>query len=319
MKSSALWHLNKSLSSIKQETLPILHPSEVLIESQYSLISTGTEKLVASGKVPPSMKEKMRVPFMGGDFHFPIKYGYSLVGQVLSKGAYQDQLVHLLHPHQNKLITDNQSFSLIPKNIPAKRAALASNMETAINAIWDAHISLGDKVLLVGFGMIGGLIARVLSLMPTVEINILETNPYRLQLAKEMGFNTAISHEAYDVSFHTSGTSMGLQKAIEAVGMEGKIIELSWYGTQSVTLQLGADFHQQRKQLISSQVGHIPFYKSARWDFKRRKELVFKLLENPLFDQHISHEIKFEETPEFFKQLRNDAVKNKGLGWVIKY
>jgi len=101
--------------------------------------------------------------------------------------------------------------------------------------------------------------------------------------------------------------------------MEGKIIELSWYGTKSVQLNLGGDFHYQRKQIISSQVGQVPFEKSARWNYQRRKETVWELLKNPLFDAHITHEIPFTESPAFFDKLRNGEVQNEGLGWVIRY
>ena len=320
MKSTALWHLSPSKSSLQQEELATPLPSQLILKSLYSLVSTGTEKLVASGQVPPSMHQLMRVPSMGGDFGFPVKYGYSLVGQVASAGALKGQLIHLLHPHQGSLLVDSANISFVPKGIPAKRAALASNIETALNAIWDSGVSVGDKVVVCGFGMIGGLVARLLSLMPAVEVVVLEKNAYRIAQATQMGFITNPNTlQNFDYSFHTSGSSAGLQACIEAVGMEGKIIELSWYGTQSVQLQLGADFHYHRKQIISSQVGHVPFAKNARWDYQRRKQVVWELLKNPVFDAHITHEIAFADSPAFFEALRGGSLLNEGLGWVIKY
>ncbi len=320
MIANSLWHISKAASKLQKKPLEQLGNDFFLIKGLYSLISTGTERLVASGKVPRSMHQSMAVPNMGGDFDFPIKYGYSLVGQVLSKGDMEGQLVHLLHPHQDLLQAEKKSFSIVPKGIPAKRAALASNVETALNAVWDSGVSVGDKVVVCGFGMIGGLVARVLSFMPAVEVVILEKNKYRIQQATQMGFTVNPSDlENYDYSFHTSGSSAGLQTCIEAVGMEGKIIELSWYGTKAVDLQLGASFHQQRKQIISSQVGHIPFSKSARWNYQRRKAVVWELLKNQVFDAHITEEIPFANSPAFFEELRGGEILNKGLGWVIKY
>ncbi len=320
MQTTALWHISSSKSSLQQEELVSPLPSQLLLKSLYSLVSTGTERLVANGQVPAAMHQLMRVPSMGGDFGFPVKYGYSLVGAITTKGQYQGQLVHLLHPHQSTLIIDSANIDLVPKEIPAKRAALASNIETALNAIWDSGVSVGDKVVVCGFGMIGGLVARLLSLMPAVEVVVLEKNGYRIAQATQMGFSTNPNTlQNFDYSFHTSGSSAGLQACIEAVGMEGKVIELSWYGTKSVQLQLGADFHYHRKQIISSQVGHVPFSKNARWDYQRRKQVVWELLKNPVFDAHITHEIPFVESPAFFEALRGGTLLNEGLGWVIKY
>lgn len=320
MLATSLWHTSTTSSNLQKASLKEFGTDYLLIKSRYSLISTGTERLVAMGKVPSSMHESMVVPSMGGSFEFPIKYGYSLVGQIENDQHLAGQLVHLLHPHQDLLTIDKQSISIVPQGIPAKRAALASNMETALNAVWDSGVSVGDKAIVCGFGMIGGLVARVLSLIAAVDVIVLETNEYRIAQAQKMGFTTNPDKlENFDCSFHTSGTSGGLQACIDGVGMEGKIIELSWYGTKSVEVKLGASFHQQRKQIISSQVGQVPFSKSARWNYKRRKEIVWDLLKNPLFDAHITEEIPFAESPAFFDQLRTEAVLNTGLGWVIKY
>jgi len=320
MQATSLWHISPTASELQSEKLATPTDNKLIIKSLYSLVSTGTERLVASGLVPPSMHQLMQVPSMGGDFNFPVKYGYSLVGKVVSKGDLEGRLVHLLHPHQNQLITDSSAISLLSKAIPAKRAALASNMETALNAVWDSGVSVGDKVVVCGFGMIGGLVARLLALMPAVEVVVLEKNAYRIAQATKMGFTVNPSTlQNFDCSFHTSGSSVGLQTCIEAVGMEGKIIELSWYGTKSVQLQLGADFHYHRKQLISSQVGHVPFAKNARWDYARRKAVVWELLQNQVFDAHITDEVAFADGPAFFTDLRSGDLLDAGLGWVIRY
>lgn len=319
--SRSLWHISKNDSVLKEETITDIPEGFVLVKSLFSLISTGTERLVASGAVPVDLHESMKVPYMGGGFEFPVKYGYSLVGEVLSKGhPLTGRLVHAMHPHQDFCRFKETDLFLIPEEVSPQRATLAGNLETAVNAIWDAWVSIGDRVLVIGFGMIGSLVARVLSLIPAVEVHVLENNPIRMEAAVRMGFKAikkAEIHNNYDLAFHTSSSGEGLQTCIDAVGKEGKIIELSWYGNKAVEIKLGSGFHIDRKQLISSQVSNIPAYKSARWDFQRRKALVFELLKNPLFDQHISHVIGLEESPLFFQNLRNQMPE--GIGYAIGY
>lgn len=320
MNRAALWHISSESSQLKK-IIASKKESFLEVKSSYSLISTGTEYLVASGQVPPTLFQSMKIPNMRGGFEFPLTYGYSLVGIVENDGAFNGKKVHLLHPHQNYCQVSSEEIFLIPENVPEKRATLASNLETALTATWDANVQIGDQVLIVGFGMIGALIGRLLSFMPSVEVTVLETNAYRQSFAKKMGFSVFTElpkKNIFDLSFHTSGTNDGLQSAINGLGMEGKMIELSWYGIKKSTISLGSDFHQKRQQIISSQVGHIPANKSARWDYTRRKEVVFKLLANPIFDEHITHEILFAESPVFFHQLRNRQLE-EGLGWCINY
>ncbi len=317
----SLWHLPNHQSAIKEEPLKNIPSFFCEIQSHFSLISTGTERLVARGEVPESIYEDMKVPYMGGTFQFPVKYGYSIVGKVINENhPLKGKMVHALHPHQDYCVIHESDLFEIPSNIPAKRATLASNLETALTALWDAQVNIGDRVLIVGFGMIGSLVARLLSFMPAVEFHVVEVDEVRCQLAREMGFHVSFNNTHstdFDIAFHTSATSEGLQTSIDSVGQEGKIIELSWYGANPVKIHFGGSFHSQRKQIISSQVGHLPQNHIARWDFKRRKKVVFELLENALFDQHITHFIKFVETPAFFNDLR--AGKAKGLAYGIEY
>ncbi len=322
MKSKALWHVTKNQTTIVETNLKSSTPDQLLLQSKYSLISTGTERLVAQGQVPISLHQKMKVPYMKGHFTFPLKYGYSVVGEVLSEGEWKGKLVHLMHPHQDYMLADIQSVSLLPKAVPPRRAVLISNVETAVNAIWDSQVSMGDRVLVVGFGMIGSLVARLLSFMPAVEVVVLEQDEYRKKLAAAMGFKLLDTINTktpfFDCSYHTSGSSEGLQKCIDLVGKEGTIVELSWYGTKSSTISLGGEFHYQRKRIISSQVGQVPSHKSHRWNYSRRKELVLELLKNPIFDEHLTHDLSLDSSPAFFQDLRENK-QGDGLAWVINY
>ncbi len=315
----ALWHNSSEHSALKQVELGMLSENQLQVKSLYSLISTGTERLVAKGLVPETAAKAMKVPYMEGDFKFPVKYGYSLVGEVMSDGPLIGRKVHLLHPHQEMVLVDQEDVFVIPENVPALRATLASNLETAVNAVWDGGISVGDRVLVAGFGMIGSLIARLISMMPAVELKVLEKDEKKRQSGTEMGFEMLEDFESgyFDVSVNTTSSGDALQLCIESVGQEGRIVELSWYGTSEVSLKLGADFHYQRKQIISSQVSRIPAVRTSRWDYQRRKAVVFELLQLEAFDSHITQVIPFEETPAFFNKLRNDEFN--GLGCCIAY
>ncbi len=321
MDPNALWHLSSETSALRPAKRPENREGLVEIKSLYSLVSTGTERLVARGQVPASSHEAMQVPGMEGDFRFPLKYGYSLVGKVQMPGhKWHGLLVHALYPHQERAWVPEELVVPIPQGIPPLRATLASNMETAINALWDSGAGVGDKVLLVGFGMIGALLARLLREFPGVALWIVEKQHQRITMARQMGFQVLPAETRptdFDLAFHTSATGSGLQTALDAVGMEGRVVELSWYGARELKLQLGTEFHYNRKQLISSQVSHIPFARQSRWDYRRRRKLALRLLKNPAFDEHITHAMPLEDSPAFFQELRRGEAA--GLGYAIAY
>jgi len=314
-ESHALWHVDNKTSEIRTE---VIHEygEEFLLKSKYSLISTGTELLIARGLVPAELSNTMKVPHMEGDLMLPVKYGYSLTGESPGYGAF-----HIMHPHQDICIVNRAEAFAIPEGIPLKRATLASNLETALTAVWDGKILPGERALVVGFGMIGSLTARLISQIPGCTVDVYDVSHPRLEYARQFGFNPVedpyAATEPYDVSFHCSASSGGLQMAIDLLGREGRVVELSWYGVNAINLSLGSDFHSMRKRIISSQVGSIPAAMSPAWDIRRRKKTVFKLLSDPIFDQHITHEISLDEAAECFNEWRTSSPE--GLGYVIKY
>ena len=317
----ALWHESSQKSALLPTVLRPLASGTCEIQGVYSLISRGTERLVALGGVPQTLWNEMEVPYMEGGFGFPIKYGYSWVGKVISPShPLAGQHVHLLHPHQNWIRAHTTDLFPIPENVPTRRAILASNLETALNAIWDAGVSIGDRVLVVGFGLIGSLITRLLSYIPKVEVVVCDISTYRSGLAEKMGFRVCEPTDLspyFDCAFHTSASSSGLQTCISQVGFEGKVIELSWYGNQETSIALGQSFHSQRKQLISSQVSHLPADRKSRWDYKRRKEVVFDLLTRPEFDEHLTHTTRFQQLPMIFDRIRSG--EDNALAWCVEY
>jgi threonine dehydrogenase-like Zn-dependent dehydrogenase len=262
----------------------------------------------------------MAVPYMGGRFGFPVKYGYSLVGEVFEgPPELRGRRVHLLHPHQDVCVIGAGDVRPLPDGLPSDRATLASNMETAVTAAWDAGVSVGERVLVVGFGVVGSLVARVLGLGPAVELEVVEKRADRRRLAEAMGFAAADAPdpEPYDVAFDTSGTAAGLQAAIDSVGVEGRVVAVSWFGARPARLDLGGSFHSRRKRIIGSQVSRIPGALRPRWDAARRTGLVFRLLERPEFDLHIGPPVPFARLPKAYAALIGRSPE--GLSPLIVY
>lgn len=295
---------------------------EVIVKTTHSLISHGSERLVTSSRLSKEAGQVMRIPHMKGDFANQFTYGYSLVGEVLAgpKDIVGKQ-VHLLHPHQEMAFVHTNEVTVIPDGIPSNVATLASNMETAINANWDAGINMGDRVLIIGYGVIGALIASQVVKYPGVKLTVFELDEERA--AKAVGFGLSVVRSDnmldsdYDIAFNCSGSEAGLQIGIDKTIVDGKIIELSWYGSRQVLVDLGNAFHYGRKQIISSQVGRIPRQKQHNWDFKKRKKLVFDLLKQPGMIELVKNEIQFDESPEFYKKLRNGRINQ--FSTVINY
>lgn len=318
IQATELWH-NKRESWISNADL-VKQKDQLVIQSQYSLVSTGTERLVISNSLNGDASLKMKVPYMQGSFEANFTYGYSLVGRIIN-GPTQlmQKAVHVMHPHQDIVQVSADDITILPEDLSPEVCTLASNMETAVNAIWDSEISLGDKVLVIGYGIIGALLAKLAQRITCIDITVLETNPDKHQgifAAGHQLHNGEMTND-FDIVFNASANANALQMAFEITRLEGKIIEMSWFGNQPVTLNLGSHFHYGRKQLISSQVSHIPNKKTANWDYQKRKSLVFDLLRllNP--KELIEKEIPFHQTPDFYNNLRNQ--QRNEIGIIIKY
>jgi len=313
-----LWH-NRKQSWLTKANPSLTESDNIAVEALYSLVSLGTERQVTTEKLSEEIAKNMRVPYMKGNFNSEFTYGYSIAGRVV-KGpkALKNKLVHLMHPHQNIMVVKSEDAFVVPDMDP-KLVTLASNMETAVNALWDARIEIGDKVLVIGYGIIGALISLIAKSIIGVEVSILENESKRTNAAINHGFDADkdSSESDFDVVFNTSASAEMLQKALAITRREGKIIELSWYGAKSISIALGSDFHYGRKQLICSQVSQIPHRKQPLWNHKKRKELVFKLLAdlNPVY--LIESIISFSEAPIFFERLRKGEIRD--LGVIIEY
>ncbi|MDZ7779598.1 MAG: zinc-binding alcohol dehydrogenase [Gemmatimonadota bacterium] len=305
IRTRAFWVRAPGRGDIVEETVPPRGEDEVLVEASYSGVSRGTEALVFRGEVPVSQYQEMRAPFQEGDFPGPVKYGYGSVGRVVDTPGEHESLlgrsVFCLFPHQDRYVVPVTALTLLPDGVPEGRGVLAANMETAINVVWDAGLSVGDRVIVLGGGVVGLLVTWLAARVPGVELLLVDPNPARAEIARAFGarFTTEVTREepAADVVIHASGAPDGLRTALGSAGVEARIVEASWYGSRTVPLPLGEAFHSRRLTLRSSQVGRIPPDRAARWTHRRRLATAVALLDDPALDLLISGESPFEDLP----------------------
>ncbi len=299
MQALALWYVAAGRAELRAEAISAPGPDDVCVRARYGALSRGTEALVFGGQVPKSEFARMRAPFMGGEFPFPVKYGYSVVGQV-EDGATAGDTVFALHPHQTRFALPASAVFPVPKQIPARRAVLAANMETALNAVWDGAPAPADRIAVIGAGIVGALIAYLCARLPGAEVTLVDVEPSRAAIAPALGARFAAPDAAprdCDVVFHASGNGAGLVTALNSAGDESKIVELSWYGTNDVRLPLGGAFHSKRLTLMSSQVGQVAPSHRPRWPHARRLAAALALLDDPRLDALIAPPIAFADLP----------------------
>jgi threonine dehydrogenase-like Zn-dependent dehydrogenase len=317
----AFWVVEPGIGEIRPVTVPDPGPGEVLVRALRSGISRGTETLVFEGRVPPGQYDRMRAPFQVGDFPGPVEYGYLSVGHV-ERGP--DDLVgrtvFCLHPHQTAYVVPAEAVHVVPDEVPADRAVLAGTVETAVNALWDAGPLIGDRVAVVGAGMVGCCVARLLARMPGVRVTLVDVDPTRAAVAAALGAEFAHPDDAEgdrDLVVHASATSAGLQRSLDLAVREGTVLDLSWYGDTEVRLSLGGSFHSNRLSIRSSQVGMVAASRRDRRTRRDRMALALDLLRDPAFDVLLTGTSRFEELPDLMPQLA--AGKQSALCHVISY
>jgi threonine dehydrogenase-like Zn-dependent dehydrogenase len=284
----------------------------VRVRALYSGISRGTETLVFRGEVPPSEYARMRAPFQAGEFPAPVKYGYASVGEVEEGPAdLVGRRVFCLHPHQTGYVVPATAVHPLPDRVPPQRAVLAANLETAINGLWDAGVHIGDRVAVVGAGALGCLVARLAARVPGCEIELIDPNGRRAEVASALDVRYAhpdSAHGEADLVVHASGTPEGAQLALALASFEAIVVELSWFGDRTVALPLGAAFHARRLTLKSSQVGTVATAQRARWTHSRRLALALRLLDDPALDVLITGEDRFTDLPRTMARLAADPA-----------
>ncbi len=316
----AIWYTAPGVVEIRSNALRPLEADQALVRTAFSGISRGTERLVISGAVGQQEWERMRAPLQEGAFPFPVKYGYCATGTVEEgPDALKGRAVFCLHPHQDRFVAPVEMLVPIPDGVPVRRATLAANMETALNAVWDSGASAGDRIVVVGAGIVGLLVAYLSAHLPGADVTVVDV-ANRGGLAADLGARFAAPADAprgADVVFHTSVSSAGLTTALGCAGLEATIVELSWYGDKDVPAPLGGAFHSQRLRLQSSQVGQVSAGHRPRWSYGRRVEKALSLLADPVFDALVTDEIAFDDAPVALPRLL--APGAAGLAPVIRY
>jgi threonine dehydrogenase-like Zn-dependent dehydrogenase len=317
----AFWVAAPGHGEIRREKLAACGEGELLVRTRYSGISRGTEALVFSGRVPPSEYQRMRAPFQQGDFPGPVKYGYCSVGQV-ERGPRSliGRNVFVLYPHQTSFVVPIESAYLLPDDLPPERAVLAANLETAINGLWDSGAEAGDRIAVIGAGTVGCLVAWLAGQLPGCQVELVDINSHREVVARALGVQFAHPESVgqdQDLVIHASGSPAGLSVALRIAAFEATVLEMSWYGEQSVPLPLGQAFHSRRLTIRASQVGSVSPRRRARWNTRRRMELALSLLRSPALDVLITGESAFEELPAVMAQLAGQGGDT--LCHLIKY
>ena len=304
------WIQSPGVGQIRRADLAPRQDDEVRVRTLYSGISRGTEALVFRGEVPPSQFQAMRAPFQEGEFPGPVKYGYSSVGEVLEgPDPLVGRVVFCLYPHQDIYHVPATAVAPLPDQLPAARAVLAANMETAINVVWDARPLVGDRIVVIGVGVVGLLVGWLCRQTAGADVSVVDINPSRESVARglDLPFLTEPSAEAdADLVIHASGQPDGLRSALGVAGAEATIVEASWYGSRSVPLPLGEAFHVRRLTIKSSQVGRLSPLQTPRWTHARRMSLALDLLQDDRLDALITAESGFEELPDVMARLSQE-------------
>ena len=212
----------------------------------------------------------------------------------------------VLYPHQTRYVVPAQALYVLPDQVPPNRAILGANLETAINGLWDARPHIGDRIAVIGAGTVGCLVAWLASRIAGCRVQLVDINPERRAVATTLGVSFAAPDQAAvlaDVVVHASGSAAGLDLALRLAAFETRIVEMSWYGADTVSIALGNAFHSKRLSLISSQVGQVAGSQRARWDHRRRMELALSMLTEPALDALITGESDFEQLPSVMTQL----------------
>ena len=311
-EAHAFWVRSPGCGEIRPVTLPEPRPDEVMVRTLRSGVSRGTETRVFRGAVSPDQYVSMRAPHQEGDLPGPVKYGYLNVG-VVEQGPpdLRGRMVFCLYPHQTAYVVPAGAVTIVPEGIPPARAVLAGTVETAVNALWDAGPMLGDRVTVVGAGMVGCCVARLLGRFPAMEVTLVDVDPGRAEVAAALGVGFALPADATgdrDIVVHTTATSAGLQRSLELLAAEGTVIDLSWYGDGEVRLSLGGAFHTGRLAIRSSQVSTLSPARGGRRTTTDRLALALELLRDEALDALITGQSPFDELPDVMAGLATGSL-----------
>ena len=308
----AFWLRAPGCGEIRQVGLPEPGPDDVVVRTVRSGISRGTETLVFRGGVPPAERARMRAPFQEGDFPGPVKYGYLNVGAVEQGPAeLRGRTVFCLYPHQTAYVVPAGAVSIVPDGVPPARAVLAGTVETAVNALWDAAPLVGDRVAVVGAGMVGCCVARLLHLFPASQVTLVDVDPDRTgRRSRPRGrVRLARPRRGRVRPRRAHERDIGRPSALaRPAGARGHRRRPQLVRRRRVRLSLGRAFHAGRLRIQSSQVGTVSPARAARRTSADRLALALDLLRDPAFDALLTGESRFDELPEVMARLADGRL-----------
>jgi 2-desacetyl-2-hydroxyethyl bacteriochlorophyllide A dehydrogenase len=330
----ALWFPAPRTVELREEPLPPTGAGRIRVRALASGISHGTEMLVFRGEVRPDLQ--LDLPTLAGAFSFPVKYGYASVGRVVETGTGVEapavgDLVFVHHPHQSEYVVAADAAIGLPEGIDPVTGVFLANLETAVNVALDAHPHLGDRVVVIGQGVVGLLIGLVLRRTGTALLVTVDPVPQRRALAGELGADAVLApgpdltHTVRDLTGGTgadlvveaSGVPAALDSAIGCAGFQGTIVVCSWYGTKPVCVELGGDFHRGRLRIVSSQVGAVDPALAPRWSITRRRALACELLTALPLGRLVTHGFPLERAGEAYHLV--DAGAPDAVQVVLTY
>lgn len=321
LSATAYWTVAPNQGELRTVSIHRPQKDEALVRTLYSGISRGTELVVHQAHVPERVAKAMRAPNQEGDFPCPVKYGYLSVG-VVEEGpeGWPGQIVFCLHPHQDRYVVPVSALTKVPGDVPPRRAVLTGTVETAVNALWEAGPRLGDRVAVVGAGLVGGMVAALLRTFPLSRLQLIDTQPEKRALAERLGVEFTDPDNALgdcDIVFHCSASAAGLQRSLQLAGDDAEVIEMSWYADKDVHVPLGEDFHVRRLSLRASQVSAVAQARRHRRTPATRLELAVSLLKDPVFDAFLTGESEFRELPDVVERLSTQRTAD--LCHLISY
>jgi threonine dehydrogenase-like Zn-dependent dehydrogenase len=311
-QTTAFWVEAPSRGALRTAPRTQPGPGEVTVRTLHTGISRGTESIVFRGEVPAGEWHRMRAPFQEGDFPAPVKYGYLNVGVVEQGPSHlTGRTVFSLFPHQSVFTVPASAVAVVPADVPARRAVLAGAVETAVNILWDAAPLVGDRISVIGAGMIGCAVARLAHGIPGVDVVLVDVDPDKAEVCRRLDVEYAIPDAAprdRDIVIDTSGADEGLQLAIDTAAAEGEVIEASWFGDRAVAVRLGGAFHSRRLTIRSSQVGKVSPRRRGSRTTQDRLALALDLLRDPAFDHVLTGESSWRDLPAVMASIAEGTL-----------
>lgn len=327
--------------AVRRETLPPPGPGELLVESDLSAVSAGTELLAYRGHLPAGMALDETIDALAGEVRYPLTYGYAAVGRVVAAGDGVDpgwigRRVFAFNPHQSHFLAAADSVLPVPEDVPSEAAVFLPTMETAVSFLMDGRPVIGEQVAVLGQGIVGLLTVALLARLPLSSLVTLDAYPLRRDWSRRLGATATLDPAApdgvaqarealqgdrpyggADLVYELSGNPAALDTAIALCGYNGRILAGSWYGDKRATLDLGSRFHRDHLRLISTQVSHIAPQWSGRWTKPRRLGVAWEMVRQIAPQRLISHRFPLVSAAEVYRQL--DEQPDRLLQVVFTY